>query len=152
MAADILTVCDALVLAVETALDNPADATVERLYLAPLDMAADSARHVWLFPATLARRPENRAENTLTYRVACVVAQRYTEPGEPTKAWVDSLVEFVAAKVYFPLDFIRDPLAFGPDSGRHLLTTSGEITVYDPERLQRGLFWSEITFEFQEIF
>ncbi len=146
---DILTVCDALVEAVVAALGSIGDAEVERLYLAPLDMAADTARHVWFFPATLSRRPENRAENSLTYRVACVVAQRYTDPGEPSKTWVDDLVAFVQSRVYFPLDFIRDPLMFGDN--RQLITTGGEITIYDAERLQRGLFWSEITFEFQEI-
>lgn len=149
MAADILTVCDALVTAIETGLDHSTDAVVERLYLAPLDMATDTDRHVWVFPSVYGSNPENRGEDSLTYRVAVVVAERYTSPGEPTVAWVDTRVTFTQEKVFDTLDFSRDPLVFG--TTRRLLTTSGELTAYDPDRLQRGLYWSEMTLEFREI-
>lgn len=149
MAADILTVCDELVNTVEAALTSPTDAVVERLYLAPLDMAADTDRHVWIFPASHTRTPENRGEDARTYRVAIVVAERYTDPGEPTVAWVDERVEFTQEKVFEALDFARAPLSY--TGSRGLRTTSGEVTVYDPDRLQRGLFWSEMTLEFLDI-
>jgi hypothetical protein len=149
VAADILTVCDALVDAVEAALTNPSDATVERLYLAPLDMASDTSRHVWLFPAVFGSNPENRGEDSLTYRVGVVVAERYTAAGEPTVAWTDARVTFAQEHVFDALDFSRAPLAFA--TTRRLLTTNGELAIYDPDRLQRGLFWAEMTLEFREI-
>lgn len=149
MAADILTVCDALVTTVTNGLTAPTDAVVERLYLAPMDMASDTDRHVWIFPAVFGSNPENRGEDSLTYRVGVIVAERYTSPGEPTVAWTDTRVTFTQDKVYDALDFSRAPLTFA--TTRRLLTTSGEIAVYDPDRLQRGLFWSEMTLEFREI-
>lgn len=149
MAADILTVCDALVDAVEAALDSPSDAVVERLYLAPVDMSSDTDRHVWLFPATLTSTPENRGEDADTYRVGVIVAERYTDPGEPTKAWTDARVTFATTKVFDALDFSRDPLVISGSRG--MRTTSGEMMVYDPDRLQRGLFWCEMTLEFLDI-
>ncbi len=149
MAADILTVCDALVDAVEAALDSPSDAVVERLYLAPVDMSSDTDRHVWIFPATFASSPENRGEDALTYRVGVIVAERYTDPGEPTKAWTDARVTFSQEKVYDALDFARNPLVY--TGSRGMRTTSGEMMVYDPDRLQRGLFWCEMTLEFLDI-
>lgn len=147
--ADILTVCDELVSVVEAALTDPADAVVERLYLAPLDMAADTDRHVWIFPVSHTRTPENRGEDARTYRIAVVVAERYTAPGEPTVAWVDERVTFAQEKVFESLDFARSPLVY--TGSRGLRTTAGEVTVYDPDRLQRGLFWSEMTLEFLDI-
>ncbi len=149
MAADILTVCDALVTVVTTALDAPSDAVVQRLYLAPMDMASDTSRHVWLFPAVFNSNPENRGEDSLTYRVGIVVAERYTSPGEPTVAWTDARVTFAQEHVFDALDFSRAPLTFA--TTRRLLTTGGELAIYDPDRLQRGLFWAEMTLEFREL-
>ncbi len=149
MAADILTVCDSLVSAVEAALDAPTDAVVERLYLTPMKLDEDTDRHVWIFPATFASAPENRGEDSQTYRVAIVVAERCTDPGEPSKEWTDERVTFAQEKVYDALDFARAPLTF--ETTRQLLTTSGELAVYDPDRLQRGVFWAEMTLEFREL-
>lgn len=150
MPADILTVCDALVDAVVAALDYPNQASVERVYLAPMDlMTGDSNRHVWIFPAVFGSTPENRGEDAQTYRVGVVVAERCLEPGEPSREWTDERVNFTQEKVFDALDFARAPLTFA--TSRQLLTTSGDMTVFAADRLQQGIYWSDMTLEFREI-
>jgi len=152
MAANIITVCDALVTAVEAALDAPLDATVARLYLAPLDLSKDTGRYVWVFPARYSNTPASRGEDTWTHNVGVIVAERYTGAGEPTTVWIDERVEFCEAKVFTTLDLVRPWLSFGVDGARRLLTQTAEVTVYDDLRLaEKKLFWSEMRFEFTEI-
>ncbi len=150
MAANILAVCDALVEWIAAGLDSPTDAVVERVYLAPLDLSADTDRHVWVFPATYTNSAATRGEDEWVYSVGVVVAERCPEPGEASVSWLDERVEFAEAKVFDALDFSRVPLVF--DTTRRLLTTQGDVTVYDDQKLpSKNLFWSEMRFEFREI-
>jgi len=150
MPANILTVCDALVSAIEAGLDEPTDASVERLYLAPMDLATDTARHVWVFPARYSTILANRGEDEWTHTIGVIVAERYTDAGEPPVAWLDERVTFTEEYVYRALDFTRSLLSLG--TGRDLVTQTAEATVYDDLRLsEKKLFWSELRFEFKEI-
>ena len=152
MPANIITVCDALVTAVEAGLESPLDATVARLYLAPLDLSKDIGRYVWLFPAEYSFLPASRNENNWTYSVGVIVAERYTGAGEPTATWIDERVEFCEAKVFGLFDYTHQWLSFGVDGARRLFTTVGDVTVYDALQLtEKKLFWSEMRFEFTEI-
>lgn len=153
MAAEILTVCDALLPVVVAALDDPGDAVVERLYLAPLTLDTDAFRHVWVFPASYANNPATRAEDEWVYAVGVVVAERYEDAGEPPAAWLDERVAFTQSKVFDALDFARTLLQFGTGSARELWTQSSSCdVVYDSIRLsEKKLFWSELRFEFREI-
>lgn len=153
MTENILTVCDALVTALVAGLDDPNCATVERVYLAPVDLKSEQSRRVWVFPASYQHSPASRGENEWIYQVGVIVAERYADAGEPTVAWLDERVEFTQTQVFTALDHARELLAFGTDGTRRLWTqTGGCEVVYDADRLStQKLFWSELRFEFREI-
>lgn len=150
--AEILVVCDALVSALIDGLDDPADARVERLYLAPLDTVKDTDRHVWVFPASYENNPASRGEDLWVYQVGVIVAERCQDAGEPAKEWADERVTFSQRMVFDPLDYSRAPLHFGDGGARRLVTQASSCpVVYDAGRFEKGIFWTELKFEFREI-
>ena len=151
MAANILDVCDDVTVALTTAV-NDITIPVDRLYLAPYDLATDTSRHVWVFPAQYQPSPATRGEDEWVYTIGVVVAERYTTAGEPTPAWLDDRVTFSEQKVYQPLyDLLRTMRTFGT-TRRLWLSTAECRLVYDPDKLsEKKLFWSEFRFEVREI-
>jgi hypothetical protein len=150
MAADIIDVCDAIVSRITTGLAEGDTSTVERVYIAPIKVESISDRVVYVFPANKSQSPASRSEYEQVYRVAVIVAERFSDAGEPTKTWTDTRVSFVQDKVEKRCDFTKELLVF--DTTRELWTQTIETDIYDADQLTiNKLFWSEITFEFHEI-
>jgi hypothetical protein len=149
MAANILDVCDALVEVITDGLDDPADAQVERVYLAPIAQKDDTERRVWVYPTRYNKTPASRGEDEWVHSVSVVVAEWHRDAGEPPKSWVDERVTFTESKVFSALDFSHEYLVFS--TTRRLLTYQADCVVFDAAKLESKLFWSELTFEFREI-
>jgi hypothetical protein len=152
--APILSLCDALVSAVTTGWVPTAPDAVTRVYQIPVKVESLSGRQVWIFPVSYGDEPATRGEDLNSYRVAVVVAERYTAAGDPTSNWIDTRVNFVKDEIVDGLEFVR-----GSDNGLLSISTReiwtaerSEVPVYDVELLtQKKLFWCEIEFVFQEI-
>lgn len=149
MAAEIITVCDAIADYIEAGLDDPGDATVTRCYIAPVNVNTLSGRHLFVFPLKYSNGPATRAEDEWIYGVQVTCVEKYTGRGDPTNAWVDDLVEFVQAKVSDRCDFVRTLFTFA--TTRELITQTNEVNVYDEAALSNEkLFKSDVVFEFRE--
>jgi len=157
MAAQITTLCDALVTQVLAAWNtsiSPSSVSspdsVSWEFLAEIDSDTLTGRKVFLFPGPdYSNGPATRGEDEWVYAVAALVVERYTDAGTPTKDWIKERVEFVQDIVSGSLDFVRSYLDI---SGREIWTQENTVTVYDPEKLEKQkLFWSEVKFEFREI-
>ena len=150
MAADILIVTDAIVTRISSGLDVGDTTTVSRVYLAPIDLRSFTGRKVYVFPVNYDDSPATRAEDEKVYTIVAMCVNRYTDaPGDPTKAWVDTQVDFVHDKIVERCDFVRDLLTF--DTTRELYTRSISVQIYDINRLAEDkTFASEVTFEFRE--
>jgi hypothetical protein len=152
--APIISLCDALVTALTTGWAPMIPNAVTRVYQIPVKVESLSGRQVWIFPVSYGDEPATRGEDLNSYRVAVVVAERFTDAGDPRTDWVDELVKFVKDEIVDGLEFVR-----GSDngmlsiSGREIWTAErSEVPVYDVELLtQKKLFWCEIEFVFQEI-
>lgn len=154
MAANIITVCDALVTAIGTAWTTRVadNGTVARKYLAPVsvqELSSLTGRKVYVFPGPYSNSLENRAEDAWGYDVGIVVVERYTDAGEPLDAWMDARVLFVEEIVAAACDYPRSPLAIG---SRKLRTEDITTTTYDIPLLNTSnLFWSELQVSLREI-
>lgn len=155
---DVLVVGDALAAWVNAQwTDKGANDGAERLYQTPDATALKTitGRKVWFFPAEYADEPATRGETLNSYRFGVIVAEKYADAaGSPPKEWVDRRVDWTA-------DSLGDWLNFGGDAGhaylqigtREVFTAEVEpVQVYDPPMLiQRGMFWCELEYVFQEI-
>lgn len=154
---DVLTVGDALAAWVNAQWTGKgANDGAERLYQTPDATALKTmtGRKVWIFPAEYADEPATRTEALNTYRFGVIVVERYATAGAAPKEWTDERVDWVA-------DSLNDWLSFGtPYDRAHLQIGTREVftaevepvQVYDPPMLiQKGLFWSEMEYVFQEI-
>lgn len=158
MAARVLTLADALVAVVTAAWvsynggPTGGDA-VSRDWPDEIGVDADQAnvvqgRQVLLF-AEAYSAPElaDRADLLKQYRVAWLVVERYTDPGTPTKAWVDARVDFVEAVLF---DVLRDPYltvasTFTPDPD--VPAEVGEAVAIDVLRKDKLFFsYGAVTF------
>lgn len=151
MAADILTVADAIVTRITAGLDVGDTTTVSRVYLAPIDLTSLSTRKVFVFPVSYEDAPATRAEDEIVYGIAVICAACFTRAtaGQPTNAWIDAQVNFVHEKIVERCDFVRDLLTF--ETTRRLYTSAISVQIYDVDRLSEDkTFLSEVTFEFRE--
>lgn len=158
MSAKIIDVCDACVtatLAAWNALISPASVTapdeVYRAYVFPHDLSSDTGRKVVFFPRTFRNDAATRSEDENVYGVVCVVFERFTDAGPPTRSWVDARVLFVQDIVSGTNDYVHNALMDLPGT-RAAWTATNNVNIYDPERLDsQKVFWSEVEFEFREI-
>ncbi len=149
MAAEITTVCEAIKDWIVAGLDVVPEATVTRNYLAPVNVNTLTGRYVFVFPLKYSNGPATRGEDEWVYGVQVTCVEKYTARGEPTKAWVDDLVDFVQQKISDRCDFVRTLFTFG--TTRELFTQTNEVNVYDEAALsQEKLFKSDVVFEFRE--
>jgi hypothetical protein len=142
-------VLDAIVTATTTAWN--ADITpsvvadpdeVVRDYLFRYDLAKDTGRKVIFFPRTFQNNAATRGEDENIYGVSCVIVERFTDAGDPTKAWIDERVGFVERVVSDSNDYVHSALMNLPGT-REAWTTVNNITIYDADRLQtQKVFWS----------
>lgn len=160
MAARINAVCDAVVTAVTAAwnasLTPPAVVAtpdeVSRVYLTPVDLRTLTGRKVWVSPAGFTDENASRGEGLGVYSVALIVAERYTSAGQPTRAWLDTRVEFVELifdllKDYKPK---RNPLTAGSLKLWTEQAAVGEVYSFEYLSSQHA-FWAELEFEFRGI-
>lgn len=154
MASNILTVCDALVSAIDTAWTTKvADSgATSREYIAPVSTAELSSltgRKVYVIPGDHVKSAETRGENRWEYRVGVLVVERYISAGLPPKAWMDARVEFVETTIANACDYWRSLLGI---SGREVWTELLETKTYDVDLLnESNLFWSEVQLDLREI-
>ena len=149
MAAEITTVCEAIKDWIVAGLDAPTDATVSRVYIAPVNVDTLTTRQIFVFPLKYSNGPTTRSEDEWVYGVQVTCVEKYTTAGNPTNTWIDGLVDFVQAKISDRCDFVRTLFTFG--TTRELFTQANEVTVYDEALLsQEKLFRSDVVFEFRE--
>jgi hypothetical protein len=151
MAAEIINICEEIREWIEAGLNAPGDATVSREYIGPVSVDSITGRKVFVMPLSYLNNPADRGEDEWVYGVQVTVIEKYTDRGDPTKAWIDERVLFVQQKVSDRCDFVRTMLVFGTNNERRLLTYANEVAVYDEALLvQNKLFKSDVTFEFRE--
>jgi hypothetical protein len=149
VAAEIITVCEAIKTWIADGLDAPGDATVSRVYIAPVNVDTLTTRQIFVFPLKYSNGPATRGEDEWVYGVQVTCVEKYTTAGNPTNTWLDNLVEFVQHKISDRCDFVRELFTFA--STRELFTQTNEVTVYDEALLsQEKLFRSDVVFEFRE--
>lgn len=158
VSARVLTLCDALVSAIDSAWTQGANDSVSRRYIAPIDiqeLSTLAGRHVYVFPGRYDSSPATRGHDAWVHEIGVLVVERYTalgnEPADTTlRDWLDTRVDFVESTVIGALDYDgRTVLAIG--SSRNVLTEALEVETYDVEMLnQHKLFWSELTATFRD--
>lgn len=149
MAAEITTVCEAIKDWIVLGLDAPTDATVSRVYIAPVDVDTLTGRKIFVFPLKYSNGPATRGEDEWVYGVQVTCVEKYNTAGNPTNEWIDTRVDFVQAKISDRCDFVRTLFTFA--TSRELFTQTNEVNVYDEALLsQEKLFRSDVVFEFRE--
>lgn len=153
MSSRIAEVCDAIVAGIAASWSPPAGSGVERVYLAPVNAESISGRRVYVFPARYTDEPADRGEQLTGYTIAVLVAERFTDPGQPTVAWVDERVEFVESEIYDLVGNYGSNVPFLEVTGHgKIWAETADATVYDPEMLAtKKLFWAELEFTLREI-
>lgn len=152
--ARIITVCDALVSAIDTAWTGKGTGdAVFRVYLAPVtveELNSLVGRQVYVFPGAYSKELETRRENRYTLTIGILTIERYTEAGPPPTAWLDDRTAFVEQTVYAAVDYDgRTMLAIG---SRRIWTDSIEVETFNLDMLnEKNLFWSELTVTMKEI-
>jgi hypothetical protein len=147
--ARVLTLCDAIVTHITSGLASPSDATVERRYIAPIDLTAVSSRYVYVFPLANTDDAETRGEDRQVYRVQATMLERYTDSGDIPVAWADTRVDFFETYVVDRCDFLRSFLTSGT---RQFVGGMVDWSIYDAEMMQQTrMLVSTATFEFFEI-
>lgn len=148
-----LELCDDLVahLLAGWADRGPKDGA-ERRYFARISdegAARIEGRRVFVFPTKYDNGPENRGEDLFVHEIAVLVAERYTDAGDPPTEWIDERVDWVYEHVVQGLDFARETPAWNGG----LSTTSADTQVADIEKLTTGgkLFYSLVQLVFAEV-
>jgi hypothetical protein len=146
----LLAVCDAAALALSTAWSPIAPDAVTRDYVTEAIIASFQGRKVYVKPNGCGRIERlDRGEVINEYRISARVLKRFTDPGAPTKAWVDAEVSWLGTNIYRPL-YLEDP-------GNYLLgslwTEAADIVdaVSEEQLLAEKLFWAEVEIAFREI-
>jgi hypothetical protein len=163
MSARVNEVCDAVVTAVLAAWNTSispaavaAPDSVERTYLTPVKFNSLTGRKVWVSPVGFGDENASRAENLGQYTVAVVVAERYEDAGLPSRAWLDTRVDFVEL-LYDLLGSYGNRrasgwLSAGTPARRHYTERAAVGEVYSFEYLdQQHVFWAEMELEFREV-
>ena len=154
MASNILTVCDALVTAIDAAwTTKTADSgSVSREYIAPLstsELSSLTGRKVYVIPGDYVNNPATRKEDQWEYRIGVLVVERYASAGLPSNSWMDTRVDFVENIVANACDYSHSLLSV---SNREVWTESLETQTYNLDLLnESNLFWSETSLVLREI-
>lgn len=152
----ILTLGDALVSAIQTAWNPTGPSAVSRVYQIPetTNVKSITGRQVWVFPVEYSDEATNRLEDVKTYKFAFVIAEKCTDAGAPSVAWVDDRVDWVYSNLIEWLQFGRDdshPM-LSISTREIFLAEIAPVMVYEPDELiKRGMFWCEFEATFQEL-
>lgn len=149
-----IDLCDDLVAALTTSWAPAAPNSVERDYFPRYGdgdddtIALGNGRKVVVKPADYGFRWEIRGRDLYTHNVTVFVTERWTQPGMPTREWIDERVNWVHLFIVQGFDFGR---AGGPSWNRQLITLSHDVRFVTAEVEQMGhLFQAVVDFEFEE--
>ncbi len=152
MADRLLEVADIAAAAIGAAWSPVAPDSVAREYGDEEPTASFLGRRVYVFPMGDGEVDRiSRSEVEWSYRLAIVVAEKYDGVGLPTKAWMDTRVEFTRTKVYDVLNVDRQSEFLGTPAT--LWTQSiDRPEAYDFESYRKlGFFWSSVEVELREL-
>lgn len=149
-----LTLCDALVTALQAAWTEGANDAAERVYFKRIGDADRPetklvGRKVYVFPTGYDSGASARGEDDYLHRVSVLVVERYEDAaGDPPTSWIDTRVDWVFTYIVQGFDYSHD----GPPSwNKKLVTLGAQVQVCDVEKLLGGrLFYSLVEIEFQE--
>lgn len=154
MAARVLELADAVVVAIQAGWDDPAPATVSRVYLfdvpdSDLGLRSVEGRQVYVFPAGIADAGlVTRNTSQTEYRIAVLIVERYTEPGDPPSSWVDDRVTWVETEIWNKLSAFN---ALASQERGVWAETAESVSIYDAAILrEHRCFWSEFEFAYRE--
>lgn len=154
-----LTLCDDLVTLLTASWEPSEPSGVERHYFKRITDEAeaegladslrlkDGERRVVIFPVSYSSAYENHAEDLYTHGIQVLVAERYTDAGDPSRDWIDERVNWTFTEIVQAFDF-RDRPTFNPN----VRTISQDVIICDVARLLSGgkLFWSVVNHVFEE--
>lgn len=155
----ILTLCDALVTAIDTAWTQGASDTISRRYIAPIatnELHTLTGRHIYVFPGPYSDEPADRGRDLFRHEIGLIIVERYEslggDPADTTlRTWVDTRVDFVESTVIAAIDFDGRGAAGVLEIGstRNVMTESIEVLTYDEEILnEKKTFLSRLTVNF----
>lgn len=152
MALDLLPFTDAIV----TLIDDSFSAagvigTISREYDVEYDLGTVEGLKVNVFPASYvvdAANPATRIEDFLDIQSAIVILERFTQPGNPPKSWIDERVQWVESLIFSPLVTMECPLLLNS----YWRTAVNVSTVWDMTFLrEHKVFWSEVEITFRKL-
>ena len=158
--ARILQACDAavaLILAGWKASSSPPgdDDAVTRVYAPSISFTLDSpppivGRQVFVFPGPYQATTFTRADQLRDYKIRVLIVEQYSEAeGDPPEAWVDVRVNFCEQMIFNPL---VNPALNLIDEMFPALEEQAvvDLLYHDDKLLKDKVFWSVMTFPFQE--
>jgi len=147
----ILEIADAVVDAIVFAWGPSSPSACERDYLYRADLDKMTGRQVRVYPLRYTDSPAARGsldggEAINEHTIGVTVAERYTDAGKPTVAWMDERVAFAKEKIY---DLLSDRL---PGVSNSVTLEANVVSVYDIGILgDNRVFWSEMEFVFRVL-
>lgn len=153
--ARILDLCDCIASLIRTTWQPVAPSAASREYGPDVGLSPDDestllhGRAVYSFPGAYAfPSMQDREILDKRYTTTALVIERYTEPGTPTKEWMDTRVNFVE-RVF---KLFRDPNLVLLDTLIPDLENAASVdVVYDLDLFaEQRTFWSQMTLTFQE--
>jgi hypothetical protein len=154
LAARLIEVCDGAAAAINTAWVPVLPNAITRDYAAELQTVAVSGRQVFVSPPIDDDEPArqiqkiSRSEVINGFKVRVEIYEKYTLPGMPPKAWLDTRVQFVDT-IYTALDLITP--------GAYLLSSlwceeMAKVYIADAEAVFRDkMFFAAIDADFHEL-
>lgn len=152
MAADLVTLADAIKVKLQTDLDDAA--TVERIWQMTLDLGTFEGKRVLIFPLGYSDGgPVTRREKFWDLRYSFVVTERYTgekdADGDVPDSWVDEQVAWVEEQIYNRLSDEKNPYIIEETYWAQLAEVVAAVDfVY---LSQQNLFWSEVEVTFRKL-
>jgi len=154
LATRLIEVCDGVAAAISAAWSPIAPNAVTRDYVTEEIFASMTGRKVFVSPpidddepAREVQRP-SRSEVINGFKVRIEIYEKYTAAGRPTKAWLDTRVQFVDT-VYTAIDLITP--------GAYLLSalwteTIEKVSIADMQAVDKNkIFFAVLDFDFQEL-
>ncbi len=158
-----LTLCDDLAAYLVAAVPaaNASPNSVQRVYWTETADAEDTAlalldgRRVTIAPShpqTYTYEAHTRGGDLYTHHVSVLVEKRYTDTGDPPRAWIDAEVNWVYTNIVLGFDYDKRD-GNGPTFNRQLSTVSADVKIFSlDDLLAHGkLFSSQIDLIFNEL-
>lgn len=152
--AKIIDVCEAIVTALAAAWVPVEPDTCEFDFIAPVsidDLDSFLGRKVTVFPGPQEDDGENRGEDKLDMTIGVLAVERYTDAGDPSKAWMKERLYWMENTIKGTIkNYRRTPLVIGA----RRIRLQGPIAIETFElraRNESKIFWSELEFKMIEV-